>query len=189
MCGRYAFFTDKELDEIDKIIEEVNKNSKDRQMKTGEIFPTDAAPVLIPEKNKYSAHLLTWGFPAFKSKGVIINARAETVHEKKMFKSAIESRRCVIPSTGFYEWDTQKRKFLFNMPDSDLLYMCGIYNQFDGENRFVILTTDANDSVFQVHNRMPLIITKNKIEDWIFNARATDEIISGRHPALIKKSA
>lgn len=189
MCGRYTFFTDKELDEIDKIIEEVNRNSKEKQMKTGEIFPTDSVPVYVLEKNKYSAHILTWGFPSFKGKGVIINARSETVHEKKMFKSSLETRRCVIPSTGFYEWNAQKKKFLFNIPDSSMLYMCGIYNQFDGKNRFVILTTDANSSISDVHNRMPLIIPKDRIEDWIFDSKVTDQIIFGEHPDLIKKSA
>ena len=113
-------------------------------MKTGEIFPTDLTPVLLPYADVIVPRLMVWGFPSFRNKGVIINARSETVREKKLFASALEKRRCIIPSTGFYEWNAEKKKFLFNMPDSGMLYMAGIYDRFDGEDRFVILTTEAN---------------------------------------------
>jgi len=189
MCGRYTLFTDQELREIDEIIDQVSRESQFSKMKTGEIFPTDVVPVLVPDKNKPVAHLYTWGFPSFRGKGVIINARSETVHEKRLFRASIEARRCVIPSTGFYEWDSEKKKFLFNMPESPLLYMCGIYNQFEGENRFVILTTSSNKSVLDVHERMPLVLPKDKIEDWLFNNSAVDGILLNEHPELIKKSA
>lgn len=187
MCGRYTFFTDKELSEINDIIEQVSNDTQRNKMKTGEVFPTDVVPVLVPEKKNVVAHLFTWGFPSFNNKGVIINARSETVHEKRMFKSSLETRRCVVPSTGFYEWDSKKKKFLFNLPDSPLLYMAGIYNQFEGENRYLILTTDSNSSVLDVHKRMPVVLPKDKIEDWLFDYNAIDEILFSDHPSLIKK--
>lgn len=189
MCGRYTFFTDKELSEINDIIEQVSNDTQRNKMKTGEIFPTDVVPVLVPEKKNVVAHLFTWGFPSFNNKSVIINARSETVHEKRMFKSSLETRRCVVPSTGFYEWDNKKKKFLFNLPDSPLLYMAGIYNQFEGENRYLILTTDSNSSVLDVHKRMPVVLPKDKIKDWLFDYKAIDEILFSDHPSLVKKDA
>jgi len=187
MCGRYAFFTDRELQEIDEIIEKISDDIQRDKMKTGEIFPTNVAPVFVPQNEIVTPKLMTWGFPNFRNKGVIINARAETVKEKKLFGSSLRERRCIIPSTGFYEWDAEKKKFIFNMPDSQMLYMAGIYNQFEGENRFVILTTDANPSIADVHNRMPVVIPKNRIEDWIMDPELVDNIMFGEHPSLRKE--
>ena len=186
MCGRYTFFTDKELQEVDDIVEKISRDLQLDKMNTGEIFPTDLAPVLLSEKEIILPKLMKWGFPNFQNKGVIINARSETAREKKLFGASMERRRCVIPSTGFYEWDAQKRKYLFNMPDTKILYMAGIYNQFEGEERFVILTTDANQSMAEVHKRMPVVLTKDGIEDWIFDTKKVDDILFGEHPMLVK---
>ena len=78
MCGRYSLFMTEEDKEIQQIIAEVNRNNPEIQLKTGEIFPTNTAPVLIGGKQALEAKPLIWGFPNFRSKGVIINARAET---------------------------------------------------------------------------------------------------------------
>jgi putative SOS response-associated peptidase YedK len=142
--------------------------------------------VLTPEKARAVPRLFTWGFPSYHGKRVIINARAETVHEKPMFRASMEKRRCVIPSTGFYEWDCMKKKFQYNMPDSPLLYMAGIFSQFDGDNRFVILTMDSNSSVKDVHERMPVVLTEKQVEEWLYDDKSVDEILCGDHPALTK---
>ena len=189
MCGRYTFFTDKELQEVDDIIEKISNEIQKEKMKTGEIFPTNTAPVLVSEKKLIVPKLFAWGFPNFREKGIIINSRSETIREKKMFASALENRRCIIPSTGFYEWDAEKKKYLFNVPDTEMLYMAGLYNQYEGENRFVILTTDANGSVSDVHKRMPVVVPKERIEDWIFDFNKGDAILYGKHPDLIKRFA
>lgn len=188
MCGRYTFFTDKELQEVDEIVEQISNEILLEKMKAGEIFPTDVAPILLPERNLVIPRLMVWGFPNFRNKGVIINARSETAREKKLFCSSLERRRCVIPSTGFYEWDGAKRKYLFNMPDSGMLYMAGIYSQFYGENRFVILTAEANDSMAEVHSRMPVILPKDRIRDWIYDDCKTDDLLFREQPGLVKRA-
>lgn len=188
MCGRYTFFTDKELQEVDEIIDQISNEILMEKMQPGEIFPTNAAPVLLPQGELVIPRLMIWGFPNFHNKGVIINARSETARGKKLFGASLESRRCVIPSTGFYEWDRQKRKYLFNMPDSKLLYMAGIYSRFE-ENRFVILTAGANGSMEQVHDRMPVILAKNRIRDWLLDADQIDDILFGDQPELVKREA
>ena len=187
MCGRYTFFTDKELQEVDEIIEQISNEIRLENMKAGEIFPTNVAPVLLPQDEIVIPRLMVWGFPNFRSKGVIINARAETAAEKKLFGASLASRRCIIPSTGFYEWDAEKKKFLFNMPDSGMLYMAGLYNRFDGEDRFVILTTEANGSIAAVHDRMPVIVPKAGIRDWICDRERTFDFLYGGQPELVKK--
>lgn len=174
MCGRYALFSDTDNDEIKKIIQQV-----EGQIKTGEIYPTNPAPVLLGD----GVHACNWGFPHYKNKGVIINARAETVNEKRMFKNSFAGRRCVIPSTGFYEWQG-KQKYHFILPDRPVLYMAGIYNEFAGEMRFVILTTKANASVEKIHHRMPLVLEQNMLDDWITNDNAAMHILHDVPPEL-----
>jgi putative SOS response-associated peptidase YedK len=187
MCGRYTFFTDKELQEVDEIIEQISNEIQLENMKAGEIFPTNIAPILLPQDDIVISRLMVWGFPNFRSKGVVINARSETAGEKKLFAASLASRRCIIPSTGFYEWDAEKKKFLFNMPDSGMLYMAGLYNRFDGEDRFVILTTGANDSMAAVHDRMPVIVPKAGIRDWIYDRELAADFLFGAQPELVKK--
>ena len=193
MCGRYVIFTQGERDEINQIIREVQEKYGDDSMHTGEIFPTNNAPVYAAQEGEVQAALMTWGLPQYKGGGVIINARAETVGEKRTFVQAIRNRRCVILSSGFYEWThntAKKEKYLFNVPNEQILYMAGIYNlQPNGRPRFVILTTVANDSMRMVHDRMPIILQKNELQDWITYPSAADEILHRVPAQLIKENA
>jgi len=178
MCGRYTIFTDQENKEILKII----RGFEDK-IKTGEICPTNPAPVILAD----GVHVYNWGFPNFRNKGVIINARSETVEEKRMFKTSLAERRCVIPSTGFYEWK-EKQKYLFTLPNSPVLYMAGIYSEFAGETCYVILTTVANKSVREIHNRMPLVLPREMLNDWIVKDNAAMHILHDTPPELLVRA-
>ena len=187
VCGRYTLFSDTEVQDIRSIIEEVQRKTNG-EIKTGEIFPTDKAPVLIQESNKLVPELLKWGFPNFHNKGVLINARSETAEEKPMFRKCLYTKRCVIPSTGFYEWshDGEKRKYQFNLQGVQSLYMAGLYNEFDGEKRFVILTAEANQSMSDIHNRMPVVLDQDRMSHWLLDTKAAIDILAATPPQLIK---
>ncbi len=196
MCGRYSIFTEEEIIEIREIISEINqKFGHETKLKTGEIFPTDTAPILALSDNSIQAQPMTWGFPRWDKKGVIINAKAETALEKNMFRAALLGRRCVVPSTGFYEWQhvdgkAKKDKYLIRLPDTAALYMAGIYNLFrrpDGSEApvFVILTTEANESVGPIHDRMPVILSRDEKEQWLRDTSGIDRILKRAGPALI----
>lgn len=184
MCGRYSLYFDDEYDSIYSMMLEINKNYPDSNVKTGEIFPTHTAPILIEQGSEITPVPYIWGFPNFRNKGVIINARAETALEKRVFKDSILNRRCVIPSTGFYEWDKSKQKYLFNMQNTNILYMAGFYNIFNNEPRFIILTTDANSSISEIHHRMPVVLEKDKIKKWINDNDAAVSILHETPPLL-----
>ena len=190
MCGRYLTAMDvKEMEEICAIVQRIYG---DENVNTGEIFPTNNAPMFIAEENSITTTLMTWGMPQYKSPGVIINARAETAPEKRTFSSALETRRCIIPSTGFFEWakipDIKKKdKFLFHLPDSQMLYMAGLYNIYeDGYPRFVVLTTAANNSMRDIHDRMPVILHKHELHDWFHDSQITKDILCRVPPELSK---
>ena len=180
MCGRYAIFTEEENQELRNIVNDINDklNEKAATMKTGEIFPTDTVPVItdISSDGKKSTDLFKWGFPNFKqSSGVIINARSETVHEKPTFRKLLQSGRCIIPASGFYEWrkaDGKKEKYFIRSAAGNVIYMAGLYNTFADNlgtvnNRFVILTTDANDQMSYIHSRMPVILRPEDSFVWL----------------------
>ena len=194
MCGRYNIDDYEKNFEMQGIFQEVYERYNGTQelasMKTGEIFPTDIAPVLAQENEKPRAFLMKWGFPRFDGKGVIINARAETALEKNMFRSSIAARRCLIPTTGFFEWKQEddqggkgrKTKYLIRLKDTPVLYLAGIFNTFKDMNghpvvSYVIITTDANESMIRIHNRMPYILTRQKKDIWLYDSGLSQELL------------
>lgn len=189
MCGRYNIDFD-DSDEIDEILHQVDQKVKKKgyrdgyQMKLGEIYPTNVVPILKKVEEKMEPDLACWGFCNYSNKGVIINARSESAAEKSMFRSSLLSRRCIIPSTGFYEWDQKKQKYFIRRPESHALYMAGIYNYYEEESRFVILTTAANDSMKVIHHRMPVILGKEELKAWLFDDSKANEILKATMPVL-----
>ncbi len=192
MCGRYIVMSDKEIEEIQNIAREIDRKYGEGSMPSGEIFPTNTAPVFVKSESGYGAELMTWGFPKYQGSGVIINARAETAREKRTFSDALAARRCVIVSTGFFEWThtpgQKKEKFLFNDPHSPVLYMAGLYTPpAVGElPRYVILTTAANESMREIHDRMPVILRKDEIADWVSHRGIVNEVLF-RVPMRLEK--
>ena len=106
-----------------------------------------------------------------------------------MFRDGVAARRCVVPATGFYEWDADKRRYLFRMPARTELYMAALYGVFGGEARYCILTTQANASVAPVHHRMPLVLRKDQIAPWLEQPKAAGDFLRMTPPLLSKVSA
>jgi putative SOS response-associated peptidase YedK len=202
MCARFILLDEGEIAEINKIVAEVGMkyNGRGLTMKTGEIYPTDTAPTVSLENGKPSILLMKWGFPKFGGKGVVINARSETAAQKRMFAAPLARRRCVIPSTGFIEWEKLdgggKQKYRLNTADSPMLYMAGLYTDYHvGEkdeppsSRFVILTQPANDSISDIHSRMPVILYKDEIRRWLTDLPYANSIMSRDCVRLIRTAA
>ena len=186
MCGRYLF-TAEQIEEIRNIAEAIDKKYTAGSWKQGEIFPSTKAPVLVDKSGSIQPELLTWGYQM--SKSLVINARAETATEKPMFRESVAAGRCVIPSAGFYEWDKQKRKYLFNLSEGGALYMAGLYSIRYGKPSYVILTTDANESMREVHHRMPLVLQKDLVTPWLTEPEATMDILHATPPMLKRVTA
>lgn len=175
MCGRYHI--DEEMEEE---IRRMVKVLESRLKVTGsrDIYPSMNAPVLLKNQGEgLKAASLTWGFPGRDKKQLLINARAETALIRPTFSQAMTHRRCVIPARWFYEWNTEKEKAEFSRKDCSVLYMAGFYDIFQEIPRFIILTTQANPSVKQVHHRMPLILEKEEAESWICEDSSVDKFL------------
>lgn len=183
MCGRYSLCPE-ESAEILEIVRQV----QDR-VKTGEVFPTNQVPVLMEAGEELAPEVMAWGYPRFQGKsGQIINARSETALDRPMFRRSVMERRCVIPTTGFYEWgpdgEGKKRKYRFNLPGTRALYLAGLWNNFAGEPKCVILTTAANRSVEATHDRMPVVLRREELRVWVRDVGLATEILHRVPPEL-----
>ena len=185
MCGRY-YVDEETAREIEKLVRDLDRRLK--MERTGDVFPSQNAMILKGEGNHLAAEQMRWGFPGFEKGKLLINARAETALERPTFRESVQDRRCIIPARGFYEWNKSKEKFTFERKETPVLFMAGCYNRYEGQERFVILTTDANSSVAPVHNRMPLILEQEELKDWVLDDGAIEYLLH-KTPVLLKPHA
>lgn len=175
MCGRYQLNV---MDpEVSAILEEIQREQGGLPIKTGEIFPTDRAPVWHMAHSAVVPRAMVWGFPRWDGKGVVFNARTETALSKAMFRKALLEHPVVVPTTGFYEWKAEpghrkKDKYLFREADTGILFLAGFSNSFRDKDGmpvecFTILTTEANPSMAAYHDRMPLLLRTAERDAWL----------------------
>lgn len=167
MCGRYTGDID-ESEVLRGIYDLTWKLYPDAELAAGDIYPTNTAPVLVG--NSMKPLPAKWGFPWCSENNRnrnLINARAETAAEKLMFRDSLLWRRCAVPTTGYYEWDKDKHRYRFNLYGDRFLYLAGLFRRYDDGCRFVILTTASNDSVSEIHDRMPLILPDDTVVNWL----------------------
>jgi putative SOS response-associated peptidase YedK len=129
-----------------------------------------------PQSNEITSAMLRWGLIPhwMKARPEItpINARAETVADKRMFADAYVKRRCIVPMDAFYERDKRKKLHAFAMGDGTPFSVAGLWENWrnqDGEweRTFCIITVPANELVGTVHDRMPAIIPVSQHARWL----------------------
>lgn len=182
MCGRYYL-----IKQIFHVLKDMGVEVTMDQILLGDCFPHQDIPVLIEESGKLKVRNMRWGYHGVHSSRLIINARSETVRERRMFQNDFQNRRCLIIAKGFYEWDHQKHQIAFEKDDNSMMFMAGIYNE---NQEVVILTRQANEVMKPIHSRMPVIIENDKMNQWFkqdalhLNFDSFDSaihIISGTH--------
>ena len=171
---------DRELrEEWEKVLLE-----KDDSEAVKDVDPTDKAITISLSDGGLVASKMKWGFRDPYHDTLVINARSESAAEKQMFAESIRERRCVIPASGYYEWDRSRSRYRFRRPDGGLVLLAGIYRNELAEPHFTILTAEANDCMKPVHPRMPVTIGQDEIKDWITDRNAAGEYISRRQEEL-----
>ena len=155
MCGRFT------LRNIKEVKSEFNLNFDLRP--NFNIAPSNETLVLLDELT-----LMPWGYsPTWaNSKVNIINARIETLHQKPSFRSA---RRCLALADGWYEWGTNhsgKLPYFFHR-EGELIFLAAICTQNREKPGFAIVTENANENIRAIHHRMPLVVGKDQIDQWI----------------------
>ncbi|MBF9231864.1 SOS response-associated peptidase [Microvirga alba] len=175
MCGRYSIVL--APDAYRKFFEYAeNPNFPPRY----NVAPTQPIPIVIEEKGERHFQLVRWGFlPGWvkdpKEFPLVINARGETLETKPTFKAALKRRRCVFLAEGFYEWRREGREktpFLIRMRAREPMPLAGLWETYsapDGSeiDTAAIITTDANGVLAAVHDRMPVILSREDLKTWL----------------------
>ena len=147
------------------------------------IAPTQVAPVVrAGADGTREIAMLRWGLVPFWAKDLkvgtsMINARSEGIEGKPAFREAIKSRRCVVPATGFFEWQGErpgrKQPFAITVPEMPVFGFAGLWERWRADKdsepveTFTIVTADANESVARIHDRMPVILPMDAIDTWL----------------------
>jgi putative SOS response-associated peptidase YedK len=119
----------------------------------------------------------------------MINARAETVTEKPSFRNAFKQRRCLILADGFYEWQrtkTQKQPYYFQRSDGQPFAFAGLWERWQGESGPIesctILTTQANELLQPIHDRMPVMLATEDSALWLHPTASAEQLLALLHP-------
>ena len=191
MCGRYTLSQSEEsiaaafgITAIPKLLPRYN------------IAPTQPVPsVLLRNESQRQLQLLHWGLipswakdPSMGAK--MINARAETIAEKPSFRSAFRRRRCLIVADGFYEWqrrDKRKQPYYFRVGAGELFAFAGLWEHWqnaagDEIESCTIVTTDPNDLMQSIHDRMPVILHPQDYDRWLDPATDSSRLLELLRP-------
>lgn len=186
MCS--LFYIDETiLEKLKAFVTEMDSEAKNVCLGR-DVRPTERALILKWNGKGICLSGIKWGYPGIQKSGVLINARVESVLEKKIFANGIRYHRAVIPARHFYEWNGRKEKNTFESRDGEILYMAGFLDIIENEEHFVILTTEANASTKPVHDRMPLILRQDQIEDWLRDEKAAEAMLC-QTPEELKRQA
>lgn len=144
------------------------------------IAPTQDAPLVRRRDGSREAAVLRWGLIPHWARDAdignrLINARSETAAEKPSFRDAFRRRRCLVPTDGFYEWekvDGGKQPWVIRMAEGGGFALAGLWETWrEADDRsidtFTILTGDPNEVVARVHDRMPVIVARERFDLWL----------------------
>lgn len=180
MCGRFVQFSDPECYvsryavDIPCVVDGARYNVAPTQAVLAIRTGADYRRALVP---------LRWGLVPHWSKGIdhrysMINARAETVHQRPAYRDAFRRRRCLIPAEGFYEWRAMpdgKQPHLICREDRAPFTMAGLWERWQDPERpdqpalesCTIIVTEANALIAPLHERMPVILPDGAHETWL----------------------
>ncbi|MBM4180081.1 MAG: SOS response-associated peptidase [Betaproteobacteria bacterium] len=185
MCGRYAF-----LSPPAEVAAHFGLAECAEYLPRFNIPPgTDIPVIRLSPEGKRVLHRLRWGLVPHWAKDPAIgaklnNARAEGVREKPSFRDAFRRRRCLIPASGFYEWHTEgrvKQPWYFSLKSGEPLAMGGLWESWRAPDGVIlrtcaVITTEPNQLMAPVHDRMPVLIDREHWRDWL---AAPPEAVTG----------
>ncbi len=193
MCGRFAVI--KKFEEIAAYYDARSFGGEEWQGNYN-VCPTQLVPVLVEEPDGRELRLMKWGLIPFWAKdkkiaSSMINARSETVKEKPGFRDSFKNKRCVIPASGFYEWQkltSVKKEPYYFTPKEGLFSFAGLWSSWISPvsievETFSIITTEANELIKPIHDRMPVMLGHNSWSAWMAKETKPNELQELMTPA------
>jgi len=184
MCGRFAIATPR-FRRVEQTLGATFPTVQQRY----NIAPTQNIPAIRMADGGYELTEMRWGLiPSWANEPKVgystFNARAESVADKPMFRSAFRSRRCLIPVSGFYEWQIQnghKQPYFISSDDKNELVFAGLWDEWHGGTPEHILSCTiivgaANSLVAPIHDRMPVILPEAAYSTWLDSHAPIDDI-------------
>ena len=153
--------------------------------------PSQGLPVITNRQPK-TLQFFSWGLQPFWAKDAktvkrAINARAETLPEKPMFRNLLKSKRCLVPADGFFEWQKNgkdKVPHRITLKSEELFTFAGLWDEWTNKETgevlytFSIITTEANELVSPIHDRMPVILSPEAEELWLDENEPQEGLLS-----------
>lgn len=172
MCGRYTLTCPDEDRLIASLPFDAFSETRIGFRPRYNIAPGQRSPVIYLDGGKLILADARWGF-ARSTRVLAINARSETAERTPMFRDAFRTGRCLVPADGFLEWRREgrvKQPYLFRTQDRSLFLMAGLWK----EGRYVVLTRDSAGEVEDIHNRMPVILSRERVQNWLHAGELSD---------------
>ena len=184
MCGRYSLICTDDLGNRFRVhLSEPPCRSRFN------VAPSQEMPIVV-KAEQVELVMMAWGLVPHWAREPTqshrpINARAETLTERPMFRGLLQHRRCLVPASGFYEWKKdgdQKTPYFIRVKEAPLFAFAGLYDIWTDPTgaehpSYTIITTTANELVQPIHDRMPAILTPEAEERWLDPAPlASDEL-------------
>jgi putative SOS response-associated peptidase YedK len=174
VCGRYSLICIDDLGNRFRVFDPM-MGARSRF----NVAPASEMPVIVRSERNHLA-IMRWGLIPRWTKDIragkpLINARAETLAEKPAFRSLLKTHRCLVPASGFYEWKTEGRKKIphyIRLIGDPLFSFAGLYDQWHNPggvtvSTYTIITCEANPLVAPLHDRMPVILSRQNEECWL----------------------
>lgn len=166
MCGRFS------LDRFPKSVVAALIDAEIEFMPRSEVYPADKVEVVFRSDAGNEMVPMNWGWKRSFSKRPLINARSAEAWDKKTWSQALHERRCIIPASGFFEWDEnqpkgKRDKYRIDPVHEDGFAFGGLYEISSGGEMYMsILTTAPNSKMARIHHRMPVILDQDNYYDW-----------------------
>ena len=180
MCGRYYIAEEDQAEELKQIIDMINRKHNGEVKTAGEVFPSETVPVIATSRTqKITPFAMEWGYSTSDGNR-LINARSETASQKPTFRDGMLQRRCIIPASWYFEWNKNERgrpKYAIGAENKNVIYMAGIYRFEHDKPVFSILTRDPAESIQFIHHRMPVILPREAVRDWLNTSYRAEEVL------------
>ena len=185
MCGRYSLNLDQNYYNRFEVVNKLTSFPKNTQVSPGQV-----EPIILKQEGLTLVWTMKWGLIPFWAKdravgNKMFNVRAESLVTKIGFRKSFTTKRCLVPSNGFYEWKTEngkKNPYFIQVEDRPFFAFAGIYDLWEepvsGREvySFAIITTEPNSVIKTLHNRMPVILRPQQEKVWLDHSVLTSKL-------------